>query len=426
MRLTPFRLALLLTSLTLSLATLGCSGDEQPVFGGTASSTSSGGGATGTGGDATSTSSSAGGAGGMGTGGAGGSGPTCTPEGPFDGAPVTAAPGDWTWVPIPEAKCRNGSSTGFGVRINPASDKLLIYLEGGGACFNFASCLSNPSSYGSVNFAGFAGGGGVSGIFDTTNTDNPVRDWNAVYIPYCTGDVHAGDATGVDVPGIGSPSNQSFVGYANIGFDLKRIIPTFPGVTEVLLTGVSAGGFGAAYNYDRIAQAFCPVPVVLIDDSAPPMADAYLAPCLQSRWRQLWNLAATLPVDCPQCTGPDDGGIVNYTTFIGAKYSSARLGLISSDEDSVITQFFGFGQNNCANLDGFAGALPGPVYAAGLEDLRTTYMMQSAAWATYFISSTTHTYLGGNGYYNTTVNGVKLTDWVGDMVGGGQAGHVGP
>ena len=31
--------------------------------------------------------------------------------------PVTAPANQWTWVPVAGAKCRNGSSTGFGVRI---------------------------------------------------------------------------------------------------------------------------------------------------------------------------------------------------------------------------------------------------------------------------------------------------------------------
>jgi hypothetical protein len=322
------------------------------------------------------------------------------------------------------SQCRGGSATGFGVRLNPASDKLFIYLEGGGACFNGFSCGFNPSSYGEFNFNTW--GGGQSGIFDPDNPENPVREWNAVYIPYCTGDVHAGDATGIDVPGLGAPSNQSFVGYRNIGLFLKRIIPTFPNVTEVLLTGVSAGGFGAAYNYDRIAQAFCPRPVILIDDSGPPMADAYLAPCLQTRWRELWNLNATLPADCADCALPDGGGIVNYTTYIAKKYPASRMGLISSDQDGTIRQFFGYGANDCADLDGFAGSMPGNVFAEGLNDLRDNYLSMSPGWATYFVSSTSHTYLGGGAYYNTNVDNVPLTQWVGTVVSGGQAGHVGP
>ncbi|MFT3769312.1 MAG: pectin acetylesterase-family hydrolase [Minicystis sp.] len=339
---------------------------------------------------------------------------------------MTATANQWTWVPVAGAKCRNGSATGFGVRINPASTKLFIYLEGGGACFNPISCIGNPSSYGSTNFNSWKTGGGTTGIFDTTNPANPVKDWSAVYIPYCTGDVHGGDASGVNVPGTGGPQNQEFVGFANVGLYMSRIVPTFPGVTEVLLTGVSAGGFGALYNYDRVARDFCPVPVVLVDDSGPPMSDTYLAPCLQNRWRTLWGLNGTLPADCPEATGPNGGGIVNAVTCLGTKYGTGRLGLISSDKDSTISQFYGFGQNNCANIDGIAGALPGATYAAGLNELRSVYLSQSPAWGTYFVSSTTHTYLGGNGYYNTTVMNVKLTSWLADLVNGGPIADVGP
>lgn len=328
-------------------------------------------------------------------------------------------------MPVPEAKCRSGSSTGFGIRINPASTKLFIYLEGGGACFNALSCVGNSSSYGSNNFNSWKTGGGTSGIFSTTNADNPLRDWNAVYIPYCTGDVHGGNATGVNVPGNG-PQNQSFVGYANVGHYLRRIVPTFPGVTDVLVTGVSAGGFGALYNYDRVARDFCPTPVTLIDDSGPPMSDTYLAPCLQTRWRTIWGLDKTLPADCPEAIGPNGGNIVAAVSCLGAKYDSGRLGLISSDKDSTIAQFYGFGQNNCQNLDGFAQPLPGATYAAGLNELRNVYMT-SPAWATYFVSSTSHTYLGGtNSYYNTTVMNTKLTTWLGNLVNGGPLLDIGP
>jgi len=368
-----------------------------------------------------------GGSGGGSGGSGGGSSAMCTPEGAFDGAPVDAPDGQWTWVPVPEAKCRNGSSTGFGIRKNAASTKLVIFLEGGGACFNGASCIANPSSFGQSNFDNWKNNGGKSGIFDTAKADNAVADWNFVYVPYCSGDVHAGDATGVDVPGIGAPKNQSFVGYANIGHYLKQVIPTFKGVTEVLLTGVSAGGFGAFYNYDRVAQAFCPTPVSLIDDSGPPMGDNYMAPCLQKRWRDLYNFAGTLPADCgAECSLPDGGGLVNAWKLLGKKYPTASLGLISSDKDGTIAQFYGFGKNNCSGIDSFATALSGAEYAAGLNEVRESYLKISPAWSTYFVSSTSHTYLGGGSFYSTNVQGVSLTSWVDDRVNGAPAAHVGP
>jgi hypothetical protein len=239
--------------------------------------------------------------------------------------------------------------------------------------------------------------------------------------------VHGGDATGVDVPGnLGAPKGQSFVGYANIGHYLKRVIPTFKNATEVLLTGVSAGGFGAFYNYDRVAQAFCPTPVALIDDSGPPMTDAVMAPCLQERWRTLYNFNGTLPKDCVDCALPNGGGLANTWKLLGKKYPDRNLGLVSSDKDGTIAQFYGFGKNNCQNIDGFAQALSGAEYAAGLTEVRDMFLKPTPSWSTFFVTSTTHTYLGGNGYYNTTVMGTALTTWAAGIVDGAAAVHIGP
>ncbi|NUP08817.1 MAG: hypothetical protein HOW73_22450 [Polyangiaceae bacterium] len=360
-------------------------------------------------------------------GGGSGGGTQCTPEDTFDGEPVTGEAGEWVWVDVPDALCRDGSPAGFGVRLNPASDKLFIYFEGGGACFNGTSCNFNASSFGSSNFSNWRGGGGHSGLFDSENPDNPVRDWNAIFIPYCTGDVHAGNAPDSDVPGFGSPQGQAFVGYRNVGLFLDRIIPTFPTISKVLVTGSSAGGFGATYNYDRIAQAFCPKPAVLIDDSGPAMSDEYLTPCLQTRWRELWGLNSTLPADCPECAGADGGGIVNYVTYLGNKYPDTHLGLLSSDQDNTIRLFFGYGENNCANIDGaIPVSMSGQKFAEGLDDVRDNYLTGLPAWSSYFVESTTHTYLAGSGYADTTVDRVPLTDWITAIIDGGEPGHVGP
>ncbi|HVK65060.1 MAG TPA: pectin acetylesterase-family hydrolase [Polyangium sp.] len=450
LRFSPNTLAIPLVSLLAAAGCGGGDGDTDGLFTSTSSSSggtsvggsggaggdggASAGGMGGSGGDGGSGGSggdAGAGAGGMGgsggTGGSGGSGPACAPEGPFDGAPVEAQAEQWTWVPVPEAKCRSGSSTGFGIRINPQSTKLVIYLEGGGACFNGTTCNLNTGSYGQNNFDNWKNGGGNNGLFSKSNAANSVKDWSFVYVPYCTGDVHAGNAPGADVPGGLSPKNQQFVGYANIGHYLKRIIPTFKNVTEVLLTGVSAGGFGAFYNYDRVAQAFCPTPVALIDDSGPPMGDTYMAPCLQKRWRDLFNFADTIPADCVECSLPNGGGLANAWKLLGQKYPEASLGLISSDKDNTISQFYGYGKNNCQNIDGvFPSALSGAEYTAGLEEIRESFLEQSPAWSSYFVSATTHTYLGGNGYYNTNVDGTPLSEWVKGIVDGAAATHIGP
>ena len=133
---------------------------------------------------------------------------------PVDKTPIANLPAKtWQFVPVQGAMCRDGSATGFGVSANPASKNLMIYLEGGGACFNALTCGLNAKSFSESDFNACVTGssaascatspsiaGGGAGIFDRTDATNPMADWNFVYVPFCTGDVHAGDKTNARSP----------------------------------------------------------------------------------------------------------------------------------------------------------------------------------------------------------------------------------
>ena len=353
----------------------------------------------------------------------GDSGLTCDPF--ATGDPVANAPAnEWTWVPIPEAKCRDGSETGFAIRAKPDSKKLMIYLQGGGACFNQATCFANPQNF---DFASWKGSQSSGGILSNTNAANPVKDWNAVFFPYCSGDIFGGSAESGDVPS--GPQDQRFTGVGNVLASLKRIVPTFPNVDQVLLTGSSAGGFGAAISYERVAKAFCPRPVAMIDDAGPVMSDTYLAPCLQKRFRDVWNLNAGLPADCTDCNlgdGGASGGLVNAVPFLINKYPQGRFGLLSADQDSTIRTFMSFGNDDCQNINGLPGSYPGDQYSKGLADLRDKYLKPTGRTSTYYVPGETHTFLYSDGFYSTKVGNVALTDWVAGILNGAAPTHVGP
>jgi len=366
-----------------------------------------------------------GGTGGPGGGGGVGGGQMCSPQDALSGIAVTAQENVWTWIDVPSAQCRDGSATGFGIRINPKSTKLMIFFAGpDGACFNPSSCTDNAGavSFDVADFVSLKNTAGNLGIFDTTNMDNPVRDWNAVFIPYCTGDRHTGNRTGNVKNG---PQGQLFVGFANVGHYMERIVPTFPNLTDVLVTGVSAGGFGALYNYDRIARDFCPVPVTLIDDSGPPMSSLYIASCLQQRWRDLWGVDGTLPQECLPAIG-QTGDIVKLITCLGSKYPTRPPGIISPTEASNNTLFHPWGQTDCMFIDAGvpAPAMAAAKYTEGLSQLRNVFL-KAPTWSSYYVTGTDHTFLLDR-FYTTTVPGVPLTTWVSNMVNGPPAGNIGP
>jgi hypothetical protein len=341
----------------------------------------------------------------------------CTLLNPPSGAPIEADDFEWVYVPIEGAVCRDGSDTGIMVNLNSASDKVVMYMEGGGACFNFTTCFINPPS--------FSGGfSSSSGIFDREHPDNPVADWNFVYIPYCTGDVHAGDTQNeVSIYGL-----QQFRGYRNVTLALDRIVPTFPHADQVLLTGISAGGFGAAANAEQVQRAFWFAELVLLDDSGPPMGPAAIAPCLQDQWRQLWGFDNTILADCGgNCPNSDDY-VLDLAGHLVHRYPDGIGGLFSNTQDGIIRLFYGYGNDDC----GGGGVVSEEVFEAGLMDFREYVTERSSTFGTYYLEGSGHTCvgpltgdLGGECFYDTEVDGVPLTEWVADLLDG-VASHVGP
>ncbi len=367
-----------------------------------------------------------------------------------------AAPAGWDFHE--GGLCRDGSPAGFFVHFAPSSsDKLYIYLEGGGACDSATFCTHNPANMETVFSGGAAtqgqtiagslsfsktpqvpyvpDGGYSPGIFDFTNMDNPFKDWNAVYVPYCTGDVHFGTLDSVDIPDQGITAGvkaQHFVGHLNLQKYIAQIVPTFPNLSQVLLTGASAGGFATGLNYGMVQDTFGKVPVIILDDSGPAMAVQYVPACLQKQWRTLWGFDAALPTDCTECSNADGSGLTNIDYYWLQKYGTARVGVVSTVQDEVIRLFFSQGDTSCASddatiltLDQSTGGYTGKEYTQGLEDLLSTFQC-TGRFASYYIGGTNpkymhptyHQHIFRNEFYQAITNdgGTTMAQWASDFV----------
>lgn len=357
-----------------------------------------------------------------GTGGAGGAGSstTSTSSSTGSGNPAIDVPeNEWTFVEFPESRCMDDSPTGIAVNFTSASKDLVIYLEGGNACFNVASCAVTAhakTGFGPAQFE--AEKAGIAGwpMFARTDATNPTKDFNYVYVPYCSGDVHGGDAAGVMAGG----KVRNFRGYKNLDGFLDRLVATFPQAGKIILSGFSAGGFGAAYNYDHVAKKFPNNKVILIDDSGPPMGADYVAPCLQKYLFDLWGLKNTVPAGCTDCA-PESGVFMEpFAKYLATTYSDRTLALISSTEDETISTFWGFGENDCVNLQTSPITYPGSKYAAGLADLRDRITASDPRFFTYYIDGTDggdktrHVWL--DDAKGVSSNGVLLTDWLAKLI----------
>ncbi len=268
-----------------------------------------------------------------------------------DGAtpvPPLVAPDDaWTWLDVPGTECANGTPTGVGVNFSHRTDDVLIFLEGGGACWDAASC------YGVVSTAFYIGGYGKA-QFDSDvqrpvmlpllkdDARNPFKDMSIVYVPYCTGDVHAGNRV-VTYDYGGTSHVTHHVGGKNFGIILDRVVATFPNAKHVWVAGDSAGGFGAALNFGRVQDAFVYARVGVLDDSGQPVQPS------KDRWQQwkdAWGLVA--PPECPACA--DDIGA--YVGYYRERFPNNRFGLVSYTNDSIISTFMGLsGADFATELD---------------------------------------------------------------------------
>lgn len=250
--------------------------------------------------------------------------------------PFVAPPREWTWLDVAGSKCANGAPTGVGVYLEPTSPDVLVFLQGGGGCWDGATCWGVGTS-----FYVATGYGRVEWATDVQrplmlplrmdDANNPFRGANVVYVPYCTGDIHIGDAV-VDHDLLGRKKKTFHHGYRNLGLALDRLAATMPHIRRLWLAGDSAGGFGAALNMDRTQRRFPDARVDVLDDSGQPIRPT------AGRWelmRTAWN--AQLPGDCPACV-TDISGMVGY---LRRKYPHNRFGLISFEADAVITTFMG-------------------------------------------------------------------------------------
>jgi len=333
----------------------------------------------------------------------------------------------WQWVPIDGVICRDGSDSGIAMRLASASSELMVFLEGGGACYDEESCADNPSHFDETDLAEIVDNELVTGIFDTTNSDNPVRDWNMVYVPYCTGDIYAGSQPDGTVPGV--EAKQQFVGFSNTLKIAEWVGENFADSTRVLLAGTSAGGFGTITAYAPLADRFPGVPVAMIDDSGPFVdSNAALAPCYQLLLRLLWNANEAIPAGCAECNGFLGDGISNILPYLAETYPLGRFGLFSTMEDATICDFWGMGQDGCTGED----PLPGDIFSAALID-RDNFLIPTGKWSTFFIEGEMHGILPYDettsdevSFYGTEIESTLFTAWLSNLISGDEPLNVGP
>jgi hypothetical protein len=316
-----------------------------------------------------------------------------------DPFPASAGDGSWQWVDVEGTECMNGKQTGVYIRYSQSGNKNLgVYLYGGGACFNDETCTiastKNPHP----------GDMGYKGIFDP-RSDNPLNDYNWVTVPYCTGDVHAGENV-KHIPLLDPFAKRRFSGANNLKLIMERTNSTFKDVETLFVTGESAGGFGSLATYPLIRGSFPSARGVLMDDSGQILDDDNLPKCLVKEWRKTWNLNANLPEDCP-CNN-DEGNLSSAWAYGRQRWPGDSFSLISSINDIAITTFFSYGEFDCTI---------GNLIPVGYHHMHRGLKALAASGVNIFmIPGAGHTHTSHDEFYSRKVDDIYLYQWIAQLI----------
>ncbi len=249
--------------------------------------------------------------------------------------------GDWHRVDIPGAVCSNGTQYPIFINFSETSQNVVVMFEPGGACWDYDGC-AGKTALGAANPNGIADNHMVQNSFlsplirrDVPVEDNPMIDWNFVFIPYCTGDVHTGNnvVTYIDPNGAEPDIEFHHNGHDNVQRAAAFLNVQFPDIPRMMVTGCSAGGAGAIINYHFLRERLNADKSYLLNDSGPIFpSDGWSAP-LHSMIRSSWDVDPILN-KLPGDLGPqvmDDFGALNG--LLADMYPDDRLSTVFFQRD---------------------------------------------------------------------------------------------
>ena len=311
----------------------------------------------------------------------------------------------WEKVTAPaDCQCSDGSGYHYWIHRGD-TDRVVFFLEGGGACFSAETCAPGESATYSTSLAddspdGPGANGDVvdSGLLDLDNPDNPLAGASVVYVPYCTGDLHLGTAT----HDYGNGVVIQHKGSINATTALDTMAEEFPDAQQVVVLGQSAGSASAplygGLAADRLPEAQV---TVLADASAAYPGDEAITTVIGG----LWGITEGLP-DWPEAAGDPLTAWSLPGLFVQAAehVPGIRLATINTADDEVQRRF--------ADLIGFAGTPLVELIDTNTEQIESA----GVELDTWVSEGTTHVITARDELYETEVDGTLLIDWITDVV----------
>lgn len=319
----------------------------------------------------------------------------------------TVAPGGAT-------VCADGSPFRFFVHPGDPG-RLLVEFEGGGACWDDATCAVDIYSRRvTKDPADALLGGLLVGIYDRANPENPFREWTHVYIPYCTGDLHWGNNDKTYTRSTG-PYTIPHRGAINATSALSWAYENVPAPKQVFVTGCSAGGYGSILWSAHVMAHYSGASVVQFSDSGAGVVPPgfFTIPLVN------WNLGTAWPSFIPSLALDrlDTSQVTLGTLYNGVAghYPLSAFSQFNRLGDSTQLFFYILTRGTFA---------PQEEWAAQMQASVASIQSENPNFFGYTAPGTDHCVINNPALYTTEVGGVRLVEWLRRLAETGRPGNV--
>jgi hypothetical protein len=313
----------------------------------------------------------------------------------------------WTRiVPGGDCQCSDGSEFSFWVR-EADPTKVLFYFQAGGACWSAETCARDGSDGSEELYTPALGPGGDppdqwDGVFDFEDERNPFADYSVVFVPYCTGDGHLGNATTEYAPDL----TVHHKGYVNGTAALDYLAATFPDVTEVVVAGVSAGAAATPLYAGLVSDRLPDAEITVLADGtgAAPPDD----PDFNRLLAEAWGTGNAIP------DWPDNAGLTaeQWTSISGLFIQSGR-----HDPDIVFARH-DYAYDDVQELFASVAGVPTEDLLSEIDGNETRIEDAGVNLLSYIAPGDDHGALLYESFYTEEVNGETLVDWVTSLIAG--------
>lgn len=279
---------------------------------------------------------------------------------------------------------------------------LVIYLQGGGACWSDLCQAFDSLGTPAVP---------DSGLLNRDLAGNAFADWNVAYLPYCDGSLFAGD---IDIDEDADDVADRFHrGLINLSAGLDVAHDRFPDAERIVLAGASAGGYGVHIANMLVRTLWSEAEIIVVADCGVGLGkpgDFEFIPALLAEW----NIARLLPDDCVDCVTDHITGLPRWQLN---KDQNMRFAAIAAYDDAIIGGVF-------------LGLEDGQLRAAIETELDELATAHPGRYHRFLFDSTLHTTIGADSvsgtavpgltatYDETVVDGTSVAEWLGMLVAG--------